>query len=309
MTSLPLPSMSGWVAAREGFRPDGRHVWISTMSATPGYFATLRIPLLRGRDFDDRDRRDAPLAAIVNETLARALWPGQDPIGQYLGAHQPDSASAPNWLEVVGVVGDAIPPLSSDGWHPTYYVPTEQSGLALPSTLVVRGDRAAGDVIRGVSAAVAEAEPDALALSGRLMADSIGQVLYPRRVAAAVLALAGVIGLVLASSGLYGLISYSVAQRIREVGVRMALGADRTDILRLILREGATVSILGMTLGFVLGFVAIRLVSRLVTSLPPLDLATLMIVPLLLGGVILLACYVPALRAARVDPMDVLRGL
>jgi putative ABC transport system permease protein len=309
MTSVPLPWMSGWVTAREGFRPDGRHVWVSRMDVAPGYFATLRIPLLRGRDFDNRDRGDGLPVAVVSETLARAVWPGVEPIGQHFAAHEPNSALAPRWVEVIGVAGDVRPPLSSHDWHPTYYVPIEQSGLALPSTIVVRGEHTAGDLIRAVSTAVVDAEPDALALAGRSMGDGIGQLLYPRRVATAVLGLAGLIGLVLASSGLYGLISYSVAQRVREVGVRMALGADRFDILRLILREGATVSIFGMAFGFALGFVAIRVVSRLVTALPPLDLATLMVVPLFLGGAIFLACYLPALRAARVDPMDVLRGL
>jgi putative ABC transport system permease protein len=309
MTSVPLPWMSGWVTAREGFRPDGKHLWVSTMDVTPGYFATLRIPLLRGRDFDNRDRRGGPAVAVVSDTLARALWPGVEPIGQHFAAHEPNSGLPPRWVEVIGVAGDVRPPLSSHSWHPTYYVPIEQSGLALPSTIAVRGEHAAGDLIRAVSTAVVDAEPDALALAGRSMRDGIGQLLYPRRVATAVLGLAGLIGLVLASSGLYGLISYSVAQRVREVGVRMALGADRSDIIRLILREGVTVSILGMAFGFAFGFVAIRVVSRLVTALPPPDVATLMIGPLLLGGVILLACYLPALRAARVDPMDVLRGL
>ncbi len=309
MTSVPLPSLSGWVAGREGFRPDGRHYWVSQMDVTPGYFDTLRIPLLRGRQFDDRDRRDSAAVAIVSETLARTIWPTQDPLGQHLGVHTPDSAFPPRWLEVVGVVGDVHLPLTDGSWSPGYYVPTEQGSLVLPSTLAARGTRPASELIKGLEAAVAAADPEALATGARLMTDGIDELLYPRRVAAMVLGLAGAIGLLLASSGLYGLISYSVAQRVREIGVRMALGADRADVLRLIIREGLAVSGAGIALGFVLTYGVIQIVSRFVVALPSIDLVTFCVVPTLLGAVILLACYIPALRAARVDPMVVLRGL
>jgi predicted permease len=311
MISVPLPSMSGWVAGREGFRPDGRHYWVSQGPVTPGYFDTLRIPLLRGRQFDDRDQRDSTAVAIVSETLARTIWPAEDPLGQHLGVHTPGSAFPPRWLEVVGVVGDVHLPLTDSGWSPGYYVPAEQGAmtLALPSTIAARGSRPAGELIQGLEAAVAAADPEALATGARRMTDGIEELLYPRRVAAMVLGLAGTIGLLLASSGLYGLISFSVAQRVREIGVRMALGADRSDVLRLIIREGLAVSGAGIALGFILTYGVIRIVSRFVVALPSMDLLTFCVVPTLLGAVILLACYIPALRAARVDPMAVLRGL
>jgi predicted permease len=309
MMPLPLPWLSGWVAAREGFAANGRHFWVSQMDVTAGHFKTLRIPLLRGRDFDARDGRDAAQVAIVSETLARSMWPGEDPIGQYFGAHTPDSPLQARWMEVVGVVSDVHLPLSDSHWSPGYYVPTEQFGLTLPSMIAARGNRPTNELVRGLEAAVAAADPDALVTNARLMTDGIEELLYPRRAAVTVLGLAGVIGLLLASSGLYGLISYSVAQRVREIGVRMALGADRADILRLIVREGATVSGVGIVLGFFCAYVTIRAVSRWVVALPSVDPITLAAVPLLLSAVVLLACYLPALRAARVDPMDVLRGL
>ena len=305
MTSIPLPSMSGWVARREGFRPDGPHYWVTQMDVTQGYFDTLRIPLLRGRQFDDRDRRDSPAVAIVSETLARTMWPTEDPLGQHLGGHTPDSAFPPRWLEVVGVVGDVHLPLTDSGWSPGYYVPTEQARIVLASTIAARGNLPAGELIQSLEAAVTAADPEALASGARLMTDGIDELLYPRRVAVMVLGLAGAIGLLLASSGLYGLISYSVAQRVREIGVRMALGADRMDVLWLVIREGLAVSAWGIAIGFVLTYGAIRIVSRLVVALPSMDLATVSVVPTLLGAVILLACYIPALRAARVDPMVV----
>jgi predicted permease len=309
LTSVPLPSMSGWVARREGFRPDGPHHWVTQMDVTPGYFDTLRIPLLRGRQFDDRDHRDSPAVAIVSETLARTMWPTEDPLGQHLGGHTPDSAFPPRWLEVVGVVGDVRLPLTDSDWSPGYYLPTEQGNLVLPSMLAARGTRPASELIKGLEAAVAAADPEALATNARLMTDGIDELLYPRRLAVMVLGLAGAIGLLLASSGLYGLISYSVAQRVREIGVRMALGADRADILTLMIREGLVVTGVGIAMGFVLTYGTIRIVSGFVVALPPMDLLTLSVVPTLLGAVVLLACYIPALRAARVDPMVVLRGL
>ena len=179
----------------------------------------------------------------------------------------------------------------------------------MPSTIAARGSHPVGELIQILEAAVTAADPEALATGARLMTDGIDELLYPRRVATMVLGLAGTIGLVLASSGLYGLISYSVAQRVREIGVRMALGADRSDVLRLIIREGVAVSGAGIALGFVLTYGVIRIVSRFVVALPSIDLVTFCVVPTLLGAVILLACYIPALRAARVDPMVALRGL
>jgi putative ABC transport system permease protein len=309
LMSVPLPSMNAWVAAREGFRSDGRHYWTSRMDVTPGYFGTLRIPLLRGRLFDAGDRRNAPAVAIVSEDLARWMWPDADPIGQYLAHHTPDSSYPPQWLEVVGVVGNVHLPLADANWSPTFYTPMEQGIMDFASTVAARGDGAATDLLRTLEAAITSADPQAVPVNQRLMRDGIGELLYPRRVAAMTLALAGAIGLVLASTGLYGLISYSVAQRVREIGVRMALGADRGDVLRLIFREGLILSGAGIGLGFPLTFAAIRIFSRLVAPLPSMDLVTFCAVPTLLGVVVVVACYIPALRAARVDPMDVLRGL
>ena len=237
------------------------------------------------------------------------MWPDTDPIGQHLASHTPDSRYPPKWLEVVGVVRDVHLPLADSNWSPGCYTPIEQGGMNFASTIAARGNRSAADLLQGLKAAITAAEPDALPANPRLMTDAIGEILYPRRVAAATLALAGAIGLLLASAGLYGLIWYSVAQRVREIGVRMALGADRRDVLRLIVSEGLMVSVVGIGLGFVVTYGAIRVFSRLVVPLPSMDLATFCVVPLLLGAVILLACYIPALRAARVDPMVVLRGL
>jgi putative ABC transport system permease protein len=309
MLSVPLPSMSTWVAAREGFKPDGRHYWTNSMTVTPDYFQTLSIPLLRGRVFDERDRKDAPNVVIVSEDLARWMWPGQDPIGHHLTRHWPDSAYPPEWREVVGVVRNVHGPLSDGTWSPTLYEPMAQTLGIDAFTIAARGVAPPGELLESLKAAVVATRGDLLPSNPRLMRDGVGEIMYPRRAAAAILGLAGTIGLLLASTGLYGLISYSVAQRVREIGVRLALGAERPDIVRLIIKEGLKVSAAGIGLGFVLSFTAIRLTSRLVIAMPPADLLTFSVVPLLLGAVIIVACYVPALRAARVDPLTVLRGL
>jgi ABC-type antimicrobial peptide transport system permease subunit len=163
--------------------------------------------------------------------------------------------------------------------------------------------------VQTLNRVIAGVEPTAISVSARTFDEAVGELLYPRRVAAAVLGLAGTIGLMLASAGLYGLISFSVAQRFREIGVRMALGADGADIRRMILREGLKIAATGAVLGFTLSYAAIRLTSRYVVPMPSGDALTFLAVPLLLGTVILLACYLPAARAGRVDPIKVLRAL
>jgi predicted permease len=309
LMTVPLPSTNAWVAPREGFKPDGRHYWTAVMPVSDGYFATLDIRLLRGRTFDERDRADGARSAIVSEDLARWMWPDRDPVGQYLGRHFPDSPHPPHWMEVVGVVRNVHAPLSDGTWSPTVYEPLEQSELQLGVTLAARGESTPAELLQSLRQAVAEVDAQAVTSNPRTMREGIGEMLYPRRLAAAVLGASGAIGLLLASMGLYGVVSYSVAQRVREIGVRMALGADRDDIVRLIVREGARVAAAGIALGLMLAYAAIRLASRVVVELPSLDVATLLAVPALLSAVVVLACYLPALRAARVDPMVVLRTL
>ena len=307
---LPLPNMRGWVAPREGFRPDGKHYWPAHGWVSRDYFRAMQIPLLRGRTFDDRDTLDSPPVVIVSEALARQIWPEQDPIGQYLGMHEPNSSRYPDrWIEVVGVAGDVDRPLDDSRWNPAIYRPLDQFGMNMAFTLVARGNGTPASIIQTLTGVITSAEPDAISARGRTLDAAVGELLYPRRVAAALLTLAGAIGLALASTGLYGLVAFSVAQRLREIGVRMALGADGGDIRRMILREGLTMIATGVVLGFALAFAAIRLTSRFVAPLPPADALTFLAVPLLLGAAILLACYLPAARAARVDPIEVLRSL
>jgi putative ABC transport system permease protein len=307
--SLPISPLRTFVMTREAFSKGGPHYWVSHSNVTPGYFGALGISLARGRFFEARDRLDAPKVAIVDERLAMWLWQGQEPVGQYLALHRPDDTRPPEWLEVVGVVKEVHPPLSDGAPNPFVYLPLEQQIHPYALMAVARGRGYDAELIRELRTAVHEADMDAEVLQSRTLADAISGMRGPRRMAATILGVSGFVGLFLASIGLYGVVSYSVAQRVRELGIRAALGADRTDIMVLVMKEGARVAALGSVFGLMLAFAAIRVTSNQLVAIPAMDVATLAIVPLILASVILIACYVPARRAARVDPMIVLRGL
>jgi putative ABC transport system permease protein len=143
----------------------------------------------------------------------------------------------------------------------------------------------------------------------RTMSEAVRELLFPQRMASAILGTSGLVGLLLACVGLYGVVSYSVARRTREIGIRAAIGAEKSDILRLVIRDGTTAAAIGSVLGLLLSLIATRMISHYVFAIPALDPVSLVIVPLLLGGTVLLACYLPARRAARVDPLVALREL
>jgi hypothetical protein len=246
---------------------------------------------------------------VVSASVAHRLWPGRDPLGRTLTMVNGWAATAEKSesYEVVGVVGDMRPVLHEAGGRPCVYFSLGQEWRPGNGNVVVRG---AGDsrlLIPAVKEAVGAADPFADVVRIRTMAQMAGEILYPRRIAAAILAISSIIAVVLASIGVYGVVSYSVAQRTGEIGVRMALGAERHHITRLVLREGGTVAALGSLAGLALGYAAIRITSSNYLALPQLDIATILITPLALAAVVLLACYLPARRASCVAPMDVLR--
>jgi putative ABC transport system permease protein len=215
---------------------------------------------------------------------------------------------------VVGVVGAVRGPLS-EGWPYSFvYHPVAQDDSNVGSISAVLGMKLLGrgrdtnaQLVRTLRDAVARADPDLGVVQSRMISDVVNEQRYPRRVAAGLLTVAGFVGLLLASVGLYGVVSYSVAQRLKELGIRAALGADRGDIARLVIREGLTVAVVGSVLGLILAFIGIRTTSHLVLPIPSVDAFTLTTAPVILGLVVLAACYLPARRAARVDLMVVLR--
>jgi predicted permease len=289
------------------------------------YFDTMRIPFLSGRTFDSRDTPDSRKVAVISQSLARRLWPSGDAVGKTVGFEMDPaltlrgvrSVRLLDSFEVIGVVRDVTPVLGTPGDRPLLYLsalqPTDGSipmfYAGQPATLVVRGtgDRAA--LIQRVKAAVVGADAFAEVLGIQTTDQIVGEILYPQRVGAGVLVAAGLVGLMLASLGLYGLLSYSVAQRQREIGIRATLGAESRDLIGLVLREGARAIAIGGGVGLVIAAMVVRLTAGLVPGLPYVDMIALVVVPILLAVVILAACYVPARRAARVDPVEVLRAV
>jgi predicted permease len=313
-TRLPVnaPDGSAWnaVSLDAFLAGDDQGIPAGRTSVSTGYFRTMGMPLVAGRDFDDRDSRTSPKVAVISASLARRLWPDGGAIGRSIGPKNnfPMTGEAIEWYEVVGIVNDIDPIVRDRDRVPQVYLALNQEWWPSFSSIVARVPRDSVAVLQALKQAVLGADALAEVYRVQTMEQLIAAMLYPRRLAAAILGASGLIGMVLAVLGLYGVISYSVAQRVQEIGIRTALGADRRDVEWLIVREGARILVFGSAVGVALTYAALRVTSRFV-ALPEMDAGTWIAVPAILSGVILLACYVPARRAARLDPLDALRQL
>ena len=278
---------------------------------SPGYFAVMGMRLVGGRDFDARDGRNTPKVAVVSVGLARSLWPGREAVGRTLALVNTYASASekPELYTVVGIAGEVSPILHDRPSRPFVYLPLSQQWRPYSGMAIVRGAGDSRALIPSVKDAVARADAFADVFRAQTMSEMLGEIMYPRRIAGGVLAISGLVALFLATLGVYGVVSYAVAQRTGEIGVRMALGADRRDIRRLVLRDGLVIAAWAAVVGVALGGVAIRLTSSRYLPLPQLDIATVLAIPLLFTAVILLACYLPARRAGSVDPLKVLRNL
>ncbi len=306
-SALPWDSMHGWFMVRAGTR-DVEHRWLPRTDVTPGYFAVMGVRLLRGRDFDDHDTARSRPVAIVSESAARLLWPGAEPVGQRIAEHEPDSSFQPRWYDIVGVVGDVLPPALDPDANPTVYLCLGQGSL--PPTLVARYSGNAALVLRELQDAVFRADIDATTSRGAgTVSAALAEISFPRRTAAMILTLAALIGLLLASVGIYGVVSFSATQRLREMGIRSALGASAGTIVLHLLRQGALLAGAGVAVGLVVFWSAARLVSATVVPIPAVTPGTLAAVVLVVAAVTGLACYLPARRTASTDPVVALRRL
>jgi predicted permease len=272
---------------------------------SPDYFRAIGTPLKRGRLFDDRDVLQAPPVAIVNETMARRIWPGEDAIGKRFARGHHNEKDL--WITVVGVVGDAhqagidAPPR----WEA--YFPYRQQSFFQPSHLAVRtaGDpEKMADVIRQQVWAVDLEQPVAAVMS---MQQRVDETLSPKKIQTGLLGGFAALALVLASLGIYAVLSFAVAQRTRELGLRMALGAQRGDVFRLVLSQGLRPTLIGIVVGMVGAYALHRVMAHLLFNVSATDPLTFAGVAVLLTLVATAACYVPARRATRVDPMIALR--
>ncbi len=306
----PLPfsgndnDLSFTIAGQPPLAP-GNHPDASSLVVVPGYFRTMKIPLRNGHSFSDRDNENAHHVAMVNETFARRFLPNVNPIGQHILLDVGDNES--DALEVVGVVGDTkqtdlgAAPLP-EFYRPLAQAPTRRLGLVLRTATVG---------LSGIDAAVRRTihgqDPDVYVSTLDPMEKLIGKGLAQPRFNMILLGLFAGVAMLLAAVGIYGVIAYSVAQRTREIGIRMALGAQRTDMLRLVLRQSLSVVVVGLVLGLLAAFAATRLLASLLYGVGANDLFTYASVVFLLGGTALLASYIPARRAMKVDPMVALR--
>ncbi len=278
----------------------------------PGYFATLRIPLVAGRDFTDRDLPGMTPVVIIEESLARQLWPGQEAIGQSLTLSSAIGV-APNvtkTLQVIGVARDARSSSMVDGLSRGFiYVPLQQVGtsrLRSMITIVARsthGQRIA-DSLRVL---VSSMNPNLPIVGSETLEDSVALGFVSQRVVASISGSLGLVGLLLAAIGIYGVTAFAVACRLREFGIRLALGATRGDILRLVLRQGAWLITIGCAIGLTLGAGAGKILTGFLFGLPPLDPITFIGAAVLFAAIGLVACYGPARRATSVDPLTTLR--
>jgi predicted lysophospholipase L1 biosynthesis ABC-type transport system permease subunit len=219
------------------------------------------------------------------------------------------TSEKPELYTVVGIASEVSPILHERPSRPFVYLPLSQQWRPYSGMVIVRGAGDSRALIPSVKDAVARADGFADVFRSQTMTEMLGEIMYPRRIAGGVLAISGLVALFLATLGVYGVVSYAVAQRTGEIGVRMALGADRRDIRRLVLRDGLVIAAWASVVGVALGGAAIRLTSSRYLPLPQLDIATVLATPLLFAAVILLACYMPARRAGLVDPLRVLRDL
>ncbi len=288
--------------------PEANEPTAGFYDVVPGFFETMQIPLIRGRAFDERDQRNSPPVMIVNQEFARKFFSNEDPIGKRvkIGAGDGVARASYKTREIVGVVGDFRKNNLTSAPKPAYFAPLPQLIWGPPTLLI----RTAGDpnAIAGeVRKVLAAMDPEAPLYNVRTMDDYLTLDLGRARFQTTLLSLFAVIALVLTAVGLYGVMAYTVLQRTQEIGIRVALGASRRNVLQMILQKSFAMTGFGLLLGVVGAAALTRLLSDLLYQVKPLDPLTFVVVLLTLAGVSLLASYIPAWRAARMDPMVALR--
>lgn len=308
--ALPL---AGW-GAKAGFYPaDGEPPRPGEMPiahanvATPGYFTAVGIPLLRGRSFTPADREGAPAALLLSESAARLIFPGEDPLGKRVAltlgsASHPDGVSG----EVVGIVGDVHQAGLDTGIEPEVYVPFDQVPFS-SMTLTLRTTAPPFSLAAGVRNAVREIDPNLPVNEFQTVDQVVAASVSQPRFYMLLITVFAAVALVLASIGIFGVISYSVTQRTREIGMRMALGASTRAVLVIVVGEAMRLVALGLGIGLLLTFSVARVAKGMLYGIAPSDPLTLAAVVVVLGGVALLASWLPARRATCIDPMVALR--
>jgi putative ABC transport system permease protein len=306
----PLPM--GGDEIRTSFQVDGHPVAKSEeqhtalRDITPDYFATMRIPVLQGRDFGAQDEVGSTPVIIINEVLARQVFPGENPIGKHIKPEVAQGAGEPVMREIVGVVGKVKFHDLSDEWAPESYVPYAQISFG-SLTLVVRTSQDAHSLAKPIAETVRSLDKDLPTYAPKTVEEYLNGTVAQPRFNTYLLGIFAALAMLLTAVGLYGVISYSVAQRTHELGIRMALGGQPQDMLRLIVGQGLRLAMFGVGIGLVAAFALTHFLSSMLFGVSSADPISYISVVSLLLVVVIVACYVPARRAMRVDPMVALR--
>ncbi|MGI8732784.1 MAG: ABC transporter permease [Pyrinomonadaceae bacterium] len=305
-STVPL-SGGGWGRSLtvEGFPvlSVGQAPMIQHTVTTPGYFRTLEIPMIRGRDFNEWDAPDGEKVTIIDERLAREYWPHENPVGKRIRFGPPEDNEP--WHTVVGVVGAVRHQRLDAETRKSVYL----SHLQVPVnglSLVVRAKNSSS-LVGALRGQIREMDPDLPVNDLMLMEEVVSESIWQNRLYAILFSVFAGVAVLLAAIGIYGVMSYSVMQRTQEIGIRMALGAQVKDVLQLVVRGGLALSLIGVTIGIAGAFALTRLLRTLLFGVTPTDAATFVAVSMLLLFVALVACYIPARRATKVDPLEALR--
>jgi predicted permease len=305
---VPFTGQSGSASFSIEGRPSppgdpGPHGDIGFVS--PAYFATMKIPVKSGRVFTNQDRANTAQVALIDETLAREYWPNEDPIGK----HMRNGGSNTPWATIVGVVGHTKnSDLAGDVVKGRYYYPLLQQSFSFPLTTFVARTDASPALLAGPLRETVRAVDPSLAVSQiKLVSDLVSASLAPRRFVVTLLGIFASLALLMAVIGLYGVISYSVTQRTQEIGIRMALGAQPSGVLSLVIGQGLQLAGIGATIGLAASLIFSRLLRNQLFGVSSFDPLTFLLTAVVLMAAALLATYIPARRATRVDPMDALR--
>ena len=311
-TSVPLL----WKGGTSGFYPEGVKDPIPGMAydanhrqVTPDYLKTMNIPLRQGRYFTKGDNEHSLPVAIVNETMARQYWPGENALGRRFKIGAPDNPERP-WTTIVGIVADVRQMGIDEPVKAEMYLPNRQithNPWFIPRDLAIRTNGDPMQLVGAVRQAIREVDPDQPVSNVATMAEVLGDEAAQRRMGMIMLVAFASLALVLASIGIYGVLAYFVTQHTNEIGVRLALGATPRNILFLVLKKGMGLTLIGVAIGVAASFAFTRWMSSMLFGVKASDPLTFVAVPLLLGLVALLACAIPARRATKVDPMVALR--
>jgi len=311
INALPFSGFGGsrsfHIEGREEKRPEDQ-TEEQLRIVTDGYFAAMGIPIVTGREFTERDALNQPRVAVVNDAMAKKHWPHESPIGKRVSF----STNEPHWYEIVGVAGNIKHRALEAVDRPELYVPYRQPLFAgwtvRPMYVIARTSADPASIVAIARHEIARVDPDQPISDVRTMDERIGRSLSSRRFSMVLLALFAGLALTLAAVGIYGIVAYSVTERTHEIGVRVALGAQRRDVMAMVVGQGMTMTIVGAAIGVAASAALARLMSSLLFGVSAVDPATFVAIPLLLIAVALAACYVPARRATRVDPLQSLRA-